>query len=188
MQTIDEHTFDETLLTKDSKVLDCGCRGFGFANWIKNNIGCYVLAIDADPNVSPPADIEYLNAAVTSSDTAYVKIYTFGNGTANYIETIKDRPSESIDFVVRTYKIQPYWDLIKLDIEGAEGDLLLNMKQPIARQLSVEFHRHCCVFQTEEYVQSIFNHLSQWYNIIGANREKRHGCSLNYWDVLFIQK
>lgn len=190
MVTIDEHTFDETLLNENSKVLDVGCRGFNFALWIRQNTGAKVTAIDADPAIVDPLikGVEYLNRAVVSDITGAVDYYSFGNGTASYIETCGGKPSECEVFHVKTYKIEPFWDLIKLDCEGAEYDILMNMDRPIAKQISVEFHEHTQAAKGDDYMQKLFARLSVDYHIGNLIKETRHGCIANYWDVLLTLK
>lgn len=188
--TIDEHSFDSSLLTKDSLVLDAGCRGFGFAKWLSENIGCYIECVDADPEIDPPTvkGMSFVNAVITDSYKETLKFYSFGNGTGSFSEECGSEPGTCKVFEVETFKINPFWDLIKLDIEGGEYDILMNMQRPISRQLSVEFHEHTRAKRGEEFIQKLFIHLSQWYEIIGANKEHRHGCGANYWDVLFKLK
>lgn len=187
MITIDEHTFDETLLTSNSRVLDVGCRGFNFANYIVDNFGCDVTAIDADPQIKcNNPKIKYINAVVTNSNQNSMKFFHFGNGTGSYSEECFQQPACCEVFEISTYKIEPFWDLIKLDCEGAEYNILQSMTSPLSRQLSVEFHEHTPARKGEDVIRNIFTHLSQWYNILGDNRQTLHGCESNYWDVLFI--
>ncbi len=187
MTIIDEHTFDETLLNANSKILDAGCRGFGFGKWIVENIGCEVTCIDGDPQIENPniEKINYLNRIVTHDESnEKLILFVYGNGTANFSEEVAQRPTDCIEYIVPTYKIKPFWDLIKLDIEGAEYDILRRMEGPLAKQISVEFHQHTGAKKSPEFMLELFNHVSQWYDIIGAVPEERHGCGMNYWDVL----
>lgn len=191
MITIDEHTFDETLLNENSRVLDAGCRGFGFANWLVDNIGCEVTCIDADPRIENPNNqkINYLNRVITHDESnEKLNFYVFGNGTANFSEEVSQRPTDCIEYKLSTYKIKSMWDLIKLDIEGAEYDILRRMESPLAKQISVEFHQHTAAKKSDAFLLEMFNHISQWYEIINAVPEERHGCGKNYWDVLLKLK
>jgi hypothetical protein len=78
-----------------------------------------------------------------------------------------------------------FWDLIKMDCEGAEYGILQSMTSPLAKQMSVEFHEHTPARKGESIVNDIFVHLSQWYVISGNEKKALHGCESNYWDVLF---
>lgn len=188
--TISEHSFDASLLHKTSKVLDCGCRGFEFSKWIAEKIGCRVVSVDADPEIINPiiTNVEYIHAAVASGDETKVAYYAFGNGTGNYIANVCDQPAECDIHEVPAYRIKPLWDLIKMDIEGSEYDIFMDMEAPIATQVSVEFHEHTPAAKGDKFMQNLFDRMSVWYEIIGATKEKRHGLSENYWDVLFILK
>lgn len=190
MITIDEHTFNEKLLTKTSKVLDVGCRGFGFARWITENICCAVTAIDADPNIKDPGlpNVVFANCAVTHTDVKEVDIYLFGNGTANYTSQVFSKPAQCEVATVPAYRITPFWDLIKLDCEGAEYGILENMIKPLARQITVEFHEHTPAAKGDAYMQNLFNKLSKWYTIKGLEKKAAHGCAPNFWDVLLTLK
>ncbi len=186
MTTIDEHTFDESLLTPNSRVLDIGCRGFNFANYIIDNFGCEVTAIDADPQIRcDNTKINFINAVVTSGQQSKMKFFSFGNGTGSYSEECFQQPSVCEVFEIPTYKIEPFWDLIKMDCEGAEYGILQSMTSPLAKQMSVEFHEHTPARKGESIVNDIFVHLSQWYVISGNEKKALHGCESNYWDVLF---
>lgn len=188
--TVHEHSFKPSLLNRESKVLDVGCRDFQFAQWFIDNIGCKVTCIDADPTIKDPKikGVTFLNKAVTHSDKEKLRLFAFGNGSGSYTEEVFERPSECKEYEVETYRITPFWDLIKLDCEGAEYEILMNMTEPLAKQISVEFHEHTPAAKGQLYISKLFNHLWQWYDIHGDVQEKRHGCGENYWDVLFILK
>lgn len=187
---VDEHTFDKSLLHKTSKVLDCGARGFGFSKWITENIKCPVTAIDADPLIQDPnlPNVTYINAAISNRTRGTLRYFKFGNGSGSYTDDIYEKPSECQEFNVIPYNIKPFWDLIKMDVEGAEYQVLMNMQEPLAKQISVEFHEHTPAKKGEDYMNELFMHMSKWYIIYNNVREERHGCGKNYWDVLFILK
>src|SRR6185312_13911932 len=176
--TVGEHSFDKSLLHKTSKVLDCGCRGFEFSKWVAENIGCRVVAVDADPEIANPkiTNVEYKHAAVVAGDQTKVAYYTFGNGTGNYIEDVYDQPAECEVHEVPAYRIKPFWDLIKMDIEGAEYNILSSMEEPLATQISVELHEHTSAKIGEVEVQRLFAHMGKWYDAYNVVKEKRHGC------------
>lgn len=184
MITVHEHTFDETLLKPGANVLDLGCRGFEFTDAL-HKLGCNLYPVDCDdlPGHSyykcAIGHTEGFCEVIHTSDplATYVKPSTDYNGT--HMHTIESFSKE----VGVTH-----WDLIKMDIEGSELSILWNIRHPIAKQISVEFHAHCRPVQTKEHLDQLIEHLSQWYTIYNAVWEKRHGCSENYWDVLLIAK
>jgi FkbM family methyltransferase len=205
IQTIAEHSVDLSLLRRDSNVMDCGCRNFQFAKAIGEYVD-YVICIDADPEVRQlnpaPHRFGFLNRAITTdkfeekSDAFATKLLIkHGNGTGSYIDDGRPRPDSYSEIPVLTTRIDELhhkdtivrlWDLIKLDIEGAEIDVLLSLQGPISRQLSVEFHLHTGT--PEAKVKQVFAHLGQWYDMVHCDYSDKHGCGINYWDVLFIWK
>lgn len=196
MVTIAGHSFDETLLTPKSKVLDLGCQGFELANWMASNIECDITCMDANQYISLPAwsmaypKIKYYHRIVTNSDAKKLRFFILNSGNSGYSEEVHDMPAAGSyqEHVYATYKIQPYWDLVKMDIGGAEYGILDSMKEPLAKQISVTFHEHRPYAKGDEYMQKLFTHLSQWYYIHGAVKEERAPWRENYWNVLFVQK
>lgn len=180
--TIAEHTVCLDLLPEKAKIIDAGCRGFAFTNELRN-LGHDVYPIDCDKlpesnyfqyalsHVQAPYSI------ITSPDPQATKI-EINNFSHELTHTI-----ESFSKVVGVDK----WDLIKLDIEGAEFEILEEAKHPIANQVSVEFHAHC-TNQTKAKIDQLLQHMSNWYTIHNQVWESKHGCQPNYWDILLVSK
>jgi hypothetical protein len=186
MVTVDEHTFDETLLYPGAWVLDAGCRGFNFALFCADDYQCNVTCVDAG-KLDPPGHvrIEYFNEAIARGRDE-VKFYDFGNGTASYTDACGPQPGECRVTTVKTFDPDQYqWELIKLDIEGGEYDYLMGLQEPPARQITVEFHEHTPARRGDEFMAFLFHKMSKWYDMTGAVKDSRHGCGMNYWDVLF---
>lgn len=197
LRTIAEHTVNLLLLNRDSKVLDLGCRSFAWSNAMLEYVD-KVYCVDADNTVkSFDKRLPVLNAAISDVDDKPVLFIKFGNGTGNFV----DRPGRVIPAKSKIQKAETATiatvinsafgpgtiDLIKMDIEGEEISVLLSLKEPPAKQLSIEFHLHTGTKESE--VQKVFRHLE----IIGyinafQDYSEKHGCGLNYWDVLFILK
>lgn len=196
MLTVSEHTIEETLLNRDSKVLDLGCRYFGWSNAMLEYVD-KVYCVDADNTVENyELQFDFLNAAVSFDSGKYVSFVKYGNGTGNYLYEGGSLPSEfelsnvfcmNLKEVSKHFEV-PYWDLIKFDIEGSEFDILINLKEPPATQLTFELHQHTAKKKTEEQVQQLFKHLEQWYNLVHIDYSRKHGLSENYWDVLAVLK
>lgn len=198
LTVIDEHSVCLELLPLNAAVLDAGCAGFGFTNAL-SELGHRVLACDIQ-DLGEENRLKYLQMGLyfhagkahVSDDqdiqARHVKDITLFN---------KDKPSPAkiasdeiylttIQGCAQFVGVEKF-DLIKMDIEGAELAILQNAVHPIAGQVSVEFHCHTR-HQTKEQIDHLLRWLSKWYNIYNQVWEKRHGCSENYWDILLIAK
>ena len=175
-----EHSVDLSLLPKRAFILDLGCRGFEFTDYFQK-YGHIVYSIDID--ILERKD--YYQFAISdkmgncgiqrNSDPQATKMKL---GTGIEMHTIKSF-SELVEVTE--------WDLIKMDIEGAEYDVLKNAQHPLAKQVSLEFHAHCGE-QTKEQLDNLLFELSDYYTIYNKVWEKRHGCSESYWDILLVSK
>lgn len=195
VRTIAEHSVDLSLIHRQSKVLDLGCRNFSFANDILDYVD-EVYCVDPDQSVNSNYEkVVVLNVAVTA-ESGYKDYVKFGNGTGNYIrdtevvgrgDSMQKVQCMTLDAISNLFHVKK-WDLIKMDIEGSEYEVLMNLTQAPARQISVEFHQHTAKKKSAEYLQKLMMHLNQWYDIYNFNLTEAHGCGLNYWDVLLIEK
>jgi hypothetical protein len=82
-----------------------------------------------------------------------------------------------------------FWEVVKLDCEGAEYEILRNWPGPIARQITIEFHDF--LGGAPPGVASaghaeILAHLGQWYDVAQHEWTTQHGAGWNYWDSLFV--
>lgn len=203
MVTIDGHTFDETLL-KDGWVIDAGCRGFNFAFDISYSrsmkaypvkLDSLVLALDIENFTDIPNGITFKQAALTNH-SGETECYLFGNGTGNFIKGINGEPGHSEDrpvqkITVPCITLQDIYkeigtdiDLLKLDIEGAEYEILENI-DPIPEQITVEFHEHCHKEIHDKYIDKVMEHLCKYYH---CNLYIREWPKYKYMDCLFIRK
>lgn len=195
MITIDGHTFNEDLLS-GGWVIDSGCRGFNFSKATKD-LGNRVYAIDID-SIFRPHDIIYFDnfkQAALSHRSGDTEAYLFGNGTANFVKGVnmepgnsEDRPVEKITVPCITLQdiyneIGTDIDLLKLDIEGSEYEILLDI-EPIPKQITVEFHEHCHSHLHYAYFKKVLEHLCKYYHFHAFNLEPRY----HYMDCLFIRK
>lgn len=179
MTTIAEHTVDLSLLPPCAKVMDAGCRGFLFTDEMRR-LGHEVYAIDID-NLWPRQHFILAIAGYTgkcavqkSKDPQATKMIA---GFDVQCYTIKDF-SKLVDV--------PFWDLIKLDIEGAEYEVIMSLTEPPATQLSIEFHLHTKIYGDAEIKEMEDMLLSLGYFPVKHDKTSQHGCGLNYWDSLFI--
>lgn len=189
LQCIAEHTVDLSLINRDSKVLDLGCRAFTWANAMLEHVG-RVCCIDADDDIRQPDDgrLIFMVAAVDEPNAGRKDLIKSGNGTGNYLKKADDKEglyyTVSLQFLCDFYNVD-YWDLIKFDIEGSEIPVLLSLTKPPAKQLSVEWHMHTGT--TKEKIHEVFAHLqSLGYARAYTDYSRKHGLCENYWDVCFI--
>jgi FkbM family methyltransferase len=193
---IGEHTVDVSFLTPYGWVLDAGCRDFAFARGIVERAG-RVLAVDADPSVVPPDDLEhvlFLNIAVAHESGVRHLVMT-ADPQARHLEGLYTASPSVSRHEVRAHTVEQLmnrfginqWDAVKLDIEGAEYGILNGWPGPIAKQISVEFHEHCAPRPQWVYDQ-IFARLGKWYEAVQHEKSARHCLPPNYWDTLFVLK
>lgn len=208
MITISEHTFEETLISKDGWILDLGCINFSFAREAKKYCD-NILCVDPNPNIKNedvPEGIIYERTAVThlpdvTENTFY--IYNDKNGYSllnpkmdwcQLISTITV-PVCTIKSLMNKYNIQQF-ELIKFDIEGAEYAILDNIDWNISKQFSIEFHDFRFMNPYYPNNQIYYDRLLQKLQVVCdvvSHKLTDHpgfpeGYGRNYWDSLFIRK
>lgn len=195
-RTIDGHTFDETLLT-GGWVIDAGCRGFSITYHMLDHTECKVYAIDIEDFVRPELKWDrYIGKhAALSHQSGQTEAYFFGNGTGNFLKGINEQPGNTEDRPCETKPVQCITlqdiyneigtdiDLLKLDIEGSEYEVMLNM-EPIPKQITVETHQHCHPHLHNEYWPQILEKMHKHYHLHLFNCEPRY----QFLDCLFIRK
>lgn len=199
-----EHTIRADLLNSSSVVLDAGSRGFEFSRECLKR-GASVVAIDPAPDVRPPNDprLTFLSVALVSRRfsgcTRSFALLPDSSGNANFVVDLGIKPSsgsiiqvECIDILELTKRTGvSRWNIFKMDIEGAEFEILLEWPGPIADQISVEFHEHTSAVpkDREGYFKKCLEHLGQWYVPVKHQRTIEQGLSRPYYlDSLFVLK
>lgn len=179
IQEIHEHLVDTSLLPAKAKILDIGCRGFLFTDHFKRR-GHDVTAVDID-------DIEggkYERLAI-SGHTGVIGIETFKDPQATRTCPGKDLECFTLhDFsdMVKT----PFWDLIKIDVEGAELEIINSLTKAPAKQLSIEFHLHTGIYSDVDVKLMVKKLNSLGYIVASHELTSQHGAGFNYWSSLFI--
>jgi hypothetical protein len=183
MTEVYEHTVDLALLPDNSKILDHGCRGFQFTNYMRSlDLGYKVYPVDIDKLEGQA----YHQCAITNfngrcgvlrgSDPQGTRIKQ-GDEINAYTLT---RFSELLDV--------DWWDLVKMDVEGAEMEIILSLEEPIATQISVEFHLHTGIYTQKEMIEVEGKLRTLGYEFAQHELTEQHGAGYNYWNSLFILK
>lgn len=150
VQKIDGHIIDASLLSDGDWILDAGCRGFALAEKLPGNYN--FLCIDPDPKITLPDIPIYQGVFEAIALMPYdgeVGYCGWSTGEGNYcykdkapwyVELDIKVPCRTVKTLMKKYGIDKF-GLAKIDIEGAEYDVLLSIDFPFAKQISVEFHQ-----------------------------------------------
>ena len=185
LKRIEGHTVDLSIVDRKT-VVDLGCRDFKFSEYFKN-IGCAVLAFDADKEVfkNPPKGIVCFNNAVTTYN-GRVNYYKLGE--CGYTDDIKEHnpdESEPVDCISYSGIINEGYDILKMDVEGAEYAILSDPDfKPYPKQITVEFHEHCFKELHDKMYQKCLDNLSRWYDLVYTMEDNE----FKLIDTLFIRK
>jgi FkbM family methyltransferase len=182
LKEIFEHTVDIDLLNENSKILDLGCRGFLFKDYLEqNNLG-KVYAVDIDQLDRG----DYYRLAISDEDGTCSIVHT-SDAQAKHIKEGNEIQKMTIDSFSKMVGVES-WDLIKIDVEGEEYKIMKSLKHPAAQQISIEFHEHCDCRIGKEELDNMLNWLANYYEVYNRVWEQRHGCQDNYWDILLVSK
>ena len=180
--TIAEHTFDEWLLPKQANILDIGCRGFLFTKAMRER-GHKVWPVDIDELKEGQA---YYQLAI-SDFNGYCGVVHTKDPQATHIRKGGDA---IMSYRLSTFSEKvgvPFWDLIKIDVEGAEFDIIMDMETAPAMQLSIEFHLHTGVYNDFHMKQMEQKLAFIGYHAMSHEKTSQHGAGFNYWDSLFVK-
>lgn len=195
LETIAEHTIAPDLLT-GGFVLDAGCLGFEFGLEFCRR-GHPVVFVDPAPDIEPPASLFDLpkwanfvrGAVVGEGYPSKMPLRMTADKQARHLTNAAKEgdpmvTTTTLHNLMREMNVEQ-WDVLKLDIEGAEHDVLMSIEGPIARQLTVEWHEHCAP-KGDAAIQAVVDHLSRWYVPVQHAKDKRHCLPENWWDSLFV--
>lgn len=180
MVEIAEHSVELSLLPERANILDLGCRGFAFTDYFRKK-GHIVHAVDID-------DLKgyYFQCAILDYN-GRIGIHKDRDPQATRVKEGDDIVCYTLETFSKLRGVE-FWDLIKMDIEMAEYQVILDMKKPMAKQLSIEFHLHYGEYGQNEMIEMEAKLFDLGYRIYKHNLEERYGAGYNYWDSLFILK
>jgi hypothetical protein len=186
---IAEHSVDLSLLPEKANVLDLGCRGFLFSDEMQR-LGHNVVCIDADDTLTGRT---YGICAITNKD-GLAEIHVGNDPQGLRVTQIENYSNKKR--IVKTLTLSSlsnkvgikFWDLIKIDIEGAEYEVIMSLTEPPAKQLSIEFHLHTGIYGLTQMAEMHDKLRALGYEAVSHEMSKQHGCGLNFWDSLFVLK
>ena len=205
LRSLAGHTVDVSLLPGVPFVLDAGCRGFDFSRAVLATMpSAQILAIDPDHEVersfihNPIAGVLYQRVALASEHGRRRYVRT-ANPAARYLaqhgERIPGDDVTAVDIVALLADFKEaggYADLIKLDIEGAEFEVLERWPRPMMAlpgQISVEFHDYKDnVRWNSGYFNRLFAGPLRSYDVIQHDFTAVSGGRWGHWDTLLIRK
>jgi FkbM family methyltransferase len=187
IQTIHEHSIDLDLLS-GGICIDAGCRGFLFSEAMRD-LGLKVIAFDLE-DMEAPVGIEFKKMAV-SNYTGYGVYKDTTDLQAKHLTKGGSGKPVSVVSLNDVYKLigSNNVDVLKLDIEGEEFSIFMDETfQPIPRQITFELHQHTQARRSQIEIDSLFNKLKTWYDFVHVDYSEKHGCGLNWWDVLIVKR
>lgn len=200
MITLSEHTVDETRLSPHGAVLDLGCVYFGFSTEIRKYCDT-VICVDPSPAVIAVPDGLIFESKAVVPHTAQPSSIALTVYPDSFRNSVMDplsidvprvhRPTVSIPDLMKKYHIRQF-DLIKMDIEGAEYDILSSIDWRWAKQYSIEFHDFLGMNPYGDnyqlYYDALFASMQPYCEVLQHERtaiSSPHGDVYNYWDSVF---
>ena len=177
--TIAEHNVDESLLPENATILDVGCRGFQFTNYFRQK-GHRVFSIDLD-HIEGQA---YYQCAISDHD-GRTGILRTNDKQATRMKEGGEVPCYTLATFSRSCGID-FWDLIKMDVEGAEYEIIMSQYEAPAKQWSIEFHLHTGIYTQKQMKEMESKLFDLGYDAVHHKLTEEHGAGYNYWSSLFI--
>lgn len=210
------HTIDEDLIKKGGWALDLGCNDFVMSNHLVS-MGLNVIGIDPIKGIKKPQSLSnnenfillekacvgkkdsqtktYYQYSHFGANSIYNKpemLHSLGNGHSNNpLETSYEVSLITIKELMDQYGIDQF-EYIKIDVEGAEYEILENFPSKCTKQISIEFHDFMNltpIEDIEEYHRKLNETLSDYvkvYEEIEPIVHKPNGFQRN--DTLYILK
>jgi len=179
---IAEHSVDLDLLPPNAKVLDLGCRGFLFTDEM-GRLGHNIFPVDID---QLPENRPYYRIAISDYD-GKCGVHRENDKQATRIQEGDEVSCYTLESFSLACEVD-VWDMIKIDIEGAELQVIQSLKRPPAKQLSIEFHLHTGIYGINEMTLMVAKLEALGYEAVSHEMTSQHGAGKNYWDSLFCLK
>jgi hypothetical protein len=176
---IHEHSVALNLLPPKANIIDIGCRNFLFCNYMRS-LGHVVAPVDIDAFHNEV----YYRIAITGKD-GRVGIHYSNDPQATRIKEGDELLSMRLDTFMNSLGFD-FCDLVKIDVEGAEYEIIMSLKKAPAKQLSIEFHLHTGIYGQSEMMIMESKLKSLGYTFAQHELTEAHGAGLNYWSSLFV--
>lgn len=145
------HTFVSDFMVKPAVVFDCGANHGEFSTWISENMDAIIHGFEPDPRLFPalPAlpNVYFHNFAVSGTGDPLILYLGETRCSSAYIPEKAEQESISVKSVkLDTFCSEQsidHIDLLKLDVEGAEINILENLSTEYLgkiAQITIEFH------------------------------------------------
>lgn len=163
------HTYESSIINKTGWVLDLGCNDFIVTKHFLD-LGLKVISLDPIKEINIPSELlkdpnfYFLNKACVGTKTDSIMLYyEYQAWGANSLYNTPEKLHKMIDGksihghgnnplknkyyvelttikqLMEEFEISQF-ELIKMDVEGAEYDILENLPENCSKQISVEFH------------------------------------------------
>lgn len=156
VDTISGHTFIPSMIGPDSTVLDLGANEGLFSHSMNSRYRCRCVAVEPTPELAgrirSRGGVEVIESAAAARDG----VATFHIASCSQASSLRDLSDNVVlrELSVETRSLKTLMtdsgidslDLLKMDIEGAESEVLMSAPDSLLRrikQISVEFHRFC---------------------------------------------
>lgn len=170
---IDGHIIFTSELTAGGWIIDAGCRHFRLEKKLTLLSSFYshtnfkYLCLDPDPIIIPPKGVIFKPYALMT-ENGTVNYCGWSTGEGNYIYKDEKPHYATLDIEVQSRTIKSLmaeyginqFELAKLDVEGAEYDILLSINFAFAKQVAVEFHQclgHNNHGTHDDYIKKLMN-------------------------------
>lgn len=191
---INTHSAIYDALSENSVVVDLGASQGAFSKQLKRKVNCFLHQIEANPELYNKLTIldktiSY-NLAISNSNSE-VTFYISDHPSSSSLRSDKKTnfsskiniQCRSLKTFVEENKIQNI-DLLKIDVEGAEIDILMSIDKMLMdkiSQISVEFHeKQFDTIKEIPKINAVINQLKS-YGMFVINFTKPH-----YTDVLIV--
>lgn len=173
LDSIFGHTFFKRLVPRHAVVLDLGANVGGFASAISKRYGSQVYSVEANPavyeRIAAFPDSRKFNFAIAGSE-GMLTLHVHDNSEASTLQSSESTSAEGKTVEVLARRLEPFVSelglarvhLLKMDIEGAEIDVLANCSDAFLQtidQLSIEFHDFCDLV-TRDQVDAVIQRLT----------------------------